>query len=81
MSELDVLIVEDDEDFRVSVAALLRRERYTTREAGSLEAARRELAERVPDVVLLDLQLPDGDGLSLLADEDVAAASEARSPS
>ena len=76
MSELDVLIVEDDEDFRVSVAALLRRERYTTREAGSLEAARRELAERVPDVVLLDLQLPDGDGLSLLADEDVAAASE-----
>ncbi|NNL67727.1 MAG: sigma-54-dependent Fis family transcriptional regulator [Myxococcales bacterium] len=76
MSELDVLIVEDDEDFRASVAALLRREGYATREAGSLDAARSELEQSAPDVVLLDLQLPDGDGLSLLGEEDTAARSE-----
>ena len=76
MSELSVLIVEDDEDFRASVAALVSREGYRTREAGSLARAREALAEATADVVLLDLRLPDGDGLELLSDEDVAERTE-----
>jgi DNA-binding NtrC family response regulator len=76
MSDLSILIIEDDEDFRASVAALVEREGYRPREAGSLAHARELLAEQPPDVVLLDLVLPDGDGLELLADADLAAQTE-----
>ena len=76
MSPLSVLIVEDDEDFRVSVAALVGREGYRTREAGSLAGAREQLAEEGADVVLLDLGLPDGEGLELLEDEALAERTE-----
>ena len=70
MSELSALIVEDDEDFRASVASLVSREGYRTHEVGTLAHAREAIVDARPDVVLLDLTLPDGDGLELLADED-----------
>jgi DNA-binding NtrC family response regulator len=72
MSDLTVLIVEDDADFRESVAALLRRDGLEVCEAGTVAGARAEIEESAPDVVLLDLTLPDGDGLALLADEALA---------
>ena len=62
------LIVDDDDDFRTSVAALVRREGFETRVAGSLEEARKSMADASPDLVLVDLQLPDGNGLELLDD-------------
>ena len=62
------LIVDDDDDFRASVAALARREGFETRLAGSLEEARKSMADASPDLVLVDLQLPDGHGLELLDD-------------
>jgi len=76
MSELSVLIVEDDEDFRASVASLVSRDGYRTREAGTLARAREALAEAAADVVLLDLRLPDGNGLDLLSDEGVSERTE-----
>ncbi|NOT33160.1 MAG: sigma-54-dependent Fis family transcriptional regulator [Candidatus Eisenbacteria bacterium] len=76
MAPVSVLIVDDDEEFRSSLALLLNREGHSIREAGSLEDAKRLLAESTPDVVLVDLGLPDGDGASLLKDEAVAAQSE-----
>jgi DNA-binding NtrC family response regulator len=65
------LIVEDDADFRASLARLVEREGYATREAATLARARSELAGRVPDVVLVDLGLPDGGGLELLRDPEL----------
>jgi len=76
VSELSVLIVEDDADFRASVATLVAREGYGTREAGSLAEAREMLSEAAPDVVLVDLGLPDGDGLELLSDDELTHHSE-----
>jgi DNA-binding NtrC family response regulator len=76
MSEISVLIVEDDEDFRASVAALLRRAGYAPREAGTLARAREALADAAADVVLLDLGLPDGDGLDLLTDDEIGDQTE-----
>jgi DNA-binding NtrC family response regulator len=70
------LIVDDDDDFRTSVAALVRREGFETRVAGSLEEARKSMAEVSPDLVLVDLQLPDGHGLELLDDAHPAADTE-----
>lgn len=61
-----LLLVEDT----VSLAALyrefLRDEGHAIRHVASLGAARRALAEQPADAVLLDLRLPDGDGLDLL---------------
>jgi len=76
MGGIDVLVVEDDADFRASVAMLVKREGHETREAATLAAARAAIAARKPDVVLLDLGLPDGSGLDLLADGEATASSE-----
>jgi two-component system response regulator AtoC len=66
------LIIEDDPDFRESLAALVSREGYETSEAGSVAEARAALAANRPDVALVDLGLPDGSGLELLRREDDA---------
>jgi two-component system response regulator AtoC len=76
MKALSALIVEDDENFRASLAALVAREGYATREADSLARARAEIEADPPDVVLADLGLPDGDGLELLRDAELSAPCE-----
>jgi two-component system, NtrC family, response regulator AtoC len=62
------LVVDDDPSYLMGVAELVGREGYTTRTAKSLEQAREQLKEELPDVVLCDLMLPDGQGLELLKD-------------
>ena len=76
MADPIALVVEDDEDFRASVVALVEREGFATREAPTLEAARRALEVGATDVVLLDLSLPDGEGLELIDDEAEAQRPE-----
>ena len=76
MSELNALIVEDEENFRASLSALVAREGYAALEVGSLDEARKQLAEISFDVVLVDLGLPDGDGLDLLRDESLPKPGE-----
>jgi DNA-binding NtrC family response regulator len=73
MRDLDALIVDDDENFRMSLAALVAREGFHTREAHTLSRARERMKERAPDVVLVDLSLPDGEGLELVRDEELPA--------
>lgn len=60
------LIVDDDLDFISSLARLVQQEGYSVRVAKTLEEARRELQEGIPDVALIDLLLPDGDGIQLV---------------
>jgi DNA-binding NtrC family response regulator len=73
-SQLRALVVDDDPEFRSSVAMLVEREGFALREADSLESARARLEEASADVVLVDLGLPDGDGLDLMRDPEVAGA-------
>src|SRR3954469_21331201 len=63
-----VLIVDDDAETRDSLAALARAEGFTTATAGSIAEARIQLVRQKPDVVLMDLQLPDGSGIDLFDD-------------
>src|SRR4051812_29127684 len=70
------LIVEDDADAARVVAALVSAQGFSAATAHSLNDARRQLEARTPDVLLLDLHLPDGDGLALLQDESVTLNSE-----
>ena len=60
-----VLVVEDEPLNRRLVRAVLEPSGYRIVEAPTLGDARRWLADAVPDLVLLDLRLPDGDGLDL----------------
>ncbi|WP_432982048.1 response regulator [Dactylosporangium sp. CA-233914] len=69
-----VLLVEDEELNRVLVRAILARsEQPAVRavqlvEAGSIGEARAALAAEPVDLVLLDVNLPDGNGLALAAE-------------
>ena len=61
------LIVDDDTHAAETLAELVKDQGFTTACAASLEAAR-DLLAAAPDVILLDLVLPDGNGLELLRD-------------
>jgi DNA-binding NtrC family response regulator len=63
-----LLLVDDDEAFRTVLGRELARIGYEVATAGSGDEALRRIAERPPEVVLLDLRLPDRDGLQVLED-------------
>lgn len=60
------LVVDDEADAAEMIAALIATEGFTVATAGSLKDARRQMALQEPDVVLLDLVLPDGNGMQLV---------------
>jgi DNA-binding NtrC family response regulator len=66
------LIVDDDLSFRLGIAEVVNKEGFTTATASTLAEARTELQRQTPDVLLTDLQLPDGSGLSLLPEVEEA---------
>ncbi len=61
-----ILIVEDNEKNMKLVRDILRHHGHETVEAGSGEDGVRLAAERRPDLVLMDIQLPDIDGIEAL---------------
>src|SRR5262249_2612822 len=61
-----VLIVDDESAIRLLVKTLLDKAGYETLEAADAAALRDLLAGSQADVILLDLKLPDADGLELL---------------
>ncbi|MDV3456477.1 nitrogen regulation protein NR(I) [Sphingomonas sp. HF-S4] len=62
-----VLIVDDDAAIRTVVAAALKREGHQVTTAASIAELRRALAAGVPDVLVTDVVLPDGNGLDVAA--------------
>lgn len=72
MSENDppriVVIIEDEPVSRQSTVALIQRAGYRALTAGSLAQAREVLSGVIPDVILLDINLPDGSGVQFLAE-------------
>jgi DNA-binding NtrC family response regulator len=70
-----VLIVDDDADAAEMLARLVADAGNTVATVGSLRDARRQLSLKEPDLVLLDLVLPDGSGIELY-DSGLAANSE-----
>ena len=61
-----ILVVEDDASIREGLEMNLRLEGYRVIGAGDTAAGLAALGEDPPDLVLLDLMLPDGSGLDLL---------------
>lgn len=65
---LTVLIVEDEQAIRRFVRAALEGEGYRVHEADTLRRGLSEAGTRKPDLVVLDLGLPDGDGVDFIRD-------------
>lgn len=61
-----ILVVDDEPDIRALVKDILEDEGYAVEVAADGAAARRVVAERTPDLVLLDIWMPDVDGITLL---------------
>jgi two-component system response regulator AtoC len=70
------LVLEDDLNFQSALAELVERQGFSTSVAGTLEEARAVVAKRLPDVALVDLQLPDGNGMDLFRDMEGPASTE-----
>lgn len=66
MSAAHILVVDDEPDIRTLVKEILEDEDYAVTIAADGANARQALRERRPDVVLLDIWMPDIDGISLL---------------
>src|SRR5262245_21796905 len=76
LGPMNVLIVEDEANLCAALAALATREGCTAHQAKNLEEARKQLAQRKLDAVLVDLTLPDGSGLDLLGHPDAISTPE-----
>ena len=67
-STLTVLIVEDEQAIRRFVRAALEAEGCRVHEADTLQRGLLEAGTRKPDLIILDLGLPDGDGVDFIRD-------------
>ena len=63
-----VLVVEDEKQIRRFVRASLEEEGCRVFEAGTLASGLVEAGERKPDLIMLDLGLPDGNGVDFIRD-------------
>ena len=61
-----ILLIEDDDSARGAIAANLRARGHDVDEAADVRGALRAWDERRPDVILLDLGLPDLDGQAVI---------------
>jgi two-component system phosphate regulon response regulator PhoB len=63
MSAKQILVVEDERPIREMIAFGLRRSGFEVREAADARSARAEVANKLPDLLLVDWMLPDTSGL------------------
>ncbi|MCC7130036.1 MAG: hypothetical protein B6D39_08575 [Anaerolineae bacterium UTCFX2] len=63
-----ILIVDDEENARRNIIQYLSKRGYETIGAGTMEEARKYVHQGAADVILLDIQLPDGHGRNLLVE-------------
>jgi two-component system nitrogen regulation response regulator NtrX len=72
MSQAKILVVDDEPDIRQLVKEILEDEGYSVQVAKDGESARLAYTQQKPDLVLLDIWMPDIDGISLLKEWSVA---------
>ncbi len=71
-----LLLVDDDPEAVEWLSELAKAEGFSVAAADSLRAARIHMSRLQPDIMLTDLQLPDGRGIELVADLETRAATE-----
>ncbi|WP_052487543.1 response regulator [Gordoniibacillus kamchatkensis] len=63
-----VLVIEDDEATSELMTRLLQKEGYTVAQAGNGLSALDYIRKRTPDLILLDLMMPEMDGFQLVTE-------------
>ncbi|RZK80251.1 MAG: response regulator transcription factor [Pedobacter sp.] len=61
-------VLEDDEDIRYIIGVLLKDEGYELQLSSTFAEMKTKLKDSVPDLFILDVMLPDGDGASICKD-------------
>ncbi|OGS21024.1 MAG: hypothetical protein A2252_03765 [Elusimicrobia bacterium RIFOXYA2_FULL_39_19] len=59
-----IMLVEDDPSIRLLVTENLKNEGYIIKSSDDIESAKKQISTCMPDLVILDRRLPDGDGLN-----------------
>ena len=62
---MHLLVVDDHPELLDMLSRSFEREAHRVVLAQTLAEARRELSRRIPDVLVLDVELPDGSGVDL----------------
>ncbi|MBR6534420.1 MAG: response regulator, partial [Clostridia bacterium] len=63
-----ILLVEDESNIRTFVTALLEANEYQVISAQSCSSAKTMYSSHIPDLIILDLGLPDRDGMTFLSE-------------
>ncbi|HWU38059.1 MAG TPA: response regulator, partial [Candidatus Acidoferrum sp.] len=66
MSHEEILVVDDEKNIRSSLEGILKDEGYRVRAVPTGEELLKQVAQTVPDLVILDVWLPGMDGLQAL---------------
>src|ERR1700733_2973448 len=74
MSAMRILVVDDEADIRGLLKEILSEEGYEVEVAANAEQARAARTRQTPDLVLLDIWMPDVDGITLLREWSSANA-------
>src|SRR5690606_7068359 len=68
VSSHSVLLIDDEKSFRLILESALVSEGYEVRTAPDVKSARQAWRQASADLVIVDRNLPDGDGVDLLTD-------------
>ena len=74
MSTAHILVVDDEADIRTLLKEILSEEGYEVDVAANAVQARASRARQTPDLVLLDIWMPDVDGITLLREWSAATS-------
>jgi len=77
MTPRDVLVVDDVEDCRMLMRAMVAAQGHSVRLAASGAAALAAAREQAPDLIMLDVMMPDMSGLEVLQELRAQAATAA----
>jgi len=62
----NILVIDDEKDLTWILSEILRRKKYNVSTANTRREAMASVKRNRPDMVFLDLKLPDGDGMNIL---------------
>lgn len=65
MKKKEILVVEDNTDIRELIGFILVEDSYELRMCATAGALNAEMGKSVPNVIVLDIMLPDGNGIDL----------------